>query len=108
MGERTQNNEPNYKQTRLQVWVKVSRLPPAKESQEQGRLPWHNYGNFINTGIQWHVQTSDTVVPKIRGSEENGSAGMTARDRPKPNYHYLQAKDTKDNLWVLWLQPGSF
>lgn len=54
------------------------------------------------------MQTSDTVVPKIRGSEENGSAGMTARDRPKPNYHYLQAKDTKDNLWVLWLQPGSF
>lgn len=39
MGERTQNNEPNYKQTRLQVWVKGSRLPPAKESQEQGRLP---------------------------------------------------------------------
>lgn len=83
--EGTQNNEPSCKERNQMADVGHRSPGCPHKGVPRRRMPWHNYRNLITSAIQWGVQTSHTMNPRVRGNLENCSAGPTARDKPETN-----------------------
>lgn len=74
------------------------------------RMPWHNYG-----GNHWHPVRGTDIRPhgfrtykfylRVRGNLDNCSIGLKQATSQRSNLYCPQAKD---DLQVLWLQPGFF